>query len=102
MRTSPQGKPREIGSNKLDKYLNVSDHELISAKKKKKQTPWSESASELYRPSDCRLSVKLVPSFEDRGCHVVSATDPCGRILGILDRKSYFFYQVVPQLCSRG
>jgi hypothetical protein len=26
--------------------------------KKKKQTPWSESASELYRPSDRRLSAK--------------------------------------------
>jgi hypothetical protein len=26
-----------------------------------KKTPWSESASELYRPSDRRLSAKLVP-----------------------------------------
>jgi hypothetical protein len=25
---------------------------------KKKQTPWSQSASELYRPSDRRLSAK--------------------------------------------
>jgi hypothetical protein len=25
---------------------------------KNKQTPWPESASELYRPSDCRLSAK--------------------------------------------
>jgi hypothetical protein len=24
----------------------------------------------------CRLSTKLVPTFADRGCHVVSATDP--------------------------
>jgi hypothetical protein len=31
------------------------------------KTPWSESASELYRPSDRRLSVKLVSNFEDRG-----------------------------------
>jgi hypothetical protein len=28
------------------------------AQQTKKQTPWSESASELYRPSDCRLSAK--------------------------------------------
>jgi hypothetical protein len=28
-----------------------------------KITPWSESASELYRPSDRRLSAKLVPTF---------------------------------------
>jgi hypothetical protein len=33
-------------------------------------------SSELYRPSDRRLSAKLVPTFADRGCRVVSATDP--------------------------
>jgi hypothetical protein len=30
-------------------------------------TPWPEAASELYRPSDSRLSVKLVATFADRG-----------------------------------
>jgi hypothetical protein len=49
-------------------------------------TPWPQSASELYRPSDLRLSAKLVPTSADRGCHVVSVTDPYGRILGFLDR----------------
>jgi hypothetical protein len=34
---------------------------------KKKDTPWPESASELCRPSDRRLSAKLVPTFADRG-----------------------------------
>jgi hypothetical protein len=29
-----------------------------------------------------------VPSFEDRGCHVVSVTDPYCRNLGFLDRNS--------------
>jgi hypothetical protein len=38
-----------------------------------------QSASELYLPSDRRLSAKLVPTFADRGCRVVSATDPPGR-----------------------
>jgi hypothetical protein len=33
--------------------------------------------------SDCQL-------FADRGCHVVSVTDPCCRILGFLDRSRYF------------
>jgi hypothetical protein len=28
--------------------------------------------------------------FGDRGCHVVSVTDPYGRILGFLDRSRYF------------
>jgi hypothetical protein len=65
-------------------------------------TRWSESASELYRPSDCRLSAKSVPSFADRGCHVVNATDSYCRILGFLDRSRYYFFQVAPQLYSRG
>jgi hypothetical protein len=33
----------------------------------KENTPWPESANELYRPSDRRLSAKLVPTFADRG-----------------------------------
>jgi hypothetical protein len=53
-------------------------------------TPWSESASEQYRPSDRRLSAKLVPTFAARGCHVVSVTDLYGCILGFLDRNRYF------------
>jgi hypothetical protein len=32
-----------------------------------KQSPWPESASELYRPSDRSLSAKLVPTLTDRG-----------------------------------
>jgi hypothetical protein len=35
------------------------------------------------------LSVKLVPTFADRECHVVSVTDPYGRNLGFLDLDSY-------------
>jgi hypothetical protein len=45
-----------------------------------------QSASELYRPRDRRLSAKLVATFEDRGSHVVSVTDPYARILGFLER----------------
>jgi hypothetical protein len=30
-------------------------------------TPWLYSAMELYRPSDRRLSTKLVPTFADTG-----------------------------------
>jgi hypothetical protein len=46
-----------------------------------------QSAIELYQPSDRRLSAKLVPTFADRGCRVVSAADPYGRNLGFLDRR---------------
>jgi hypothetical protein len=35
----------------------------------KSANPWPESASELYRPSDRRLSEKLVPTFAVRGQH---------------------------------
>jgi hypothetical protein len=67
-----------------------------------KLTPWPYSVSELYRPSDRRLSAKVVSTFADRECHVVSVTDPYGRILGFLDRSRYFFFEVAPQLYSRG
>jgi hypothetical protein len=52
----------------------------------KNKTPWPQSASELHRPSDRHLSTKLVPTFADRGCRVISVTDPYGRILGFIDR----------------
>jgi hypothetical protein len=54
-----------------------------------KQTPWPESEIELYRPRDRRLSVKLVPTFADRRCRVVSTMDPYGRILSFLDQSRY-------------
>jgi hypothetical protein len=38
-----------------------------------------------------------VLTFVDIECHVVSVTDPFGRILGFLDRSRYFFFQVAPQ-----
>jgi hypothetical protein len=67
-----------------------------------KRTPWPEFASELYRPSDRRLSEKLMPTFAHRGCHVVSVMDPYGRILDFLDRSRYVFFRSAPQLYSRG
>jgi hypothetical protein len=62
-------------------------------------TPRPESASQLYRPIGRRMSAKSVPGFAYTGCHVVSVTDPYGRILG---RSRYFFFQVAPQMYSRG
>jgi hypothetical protein len=47
-----------------------------------------------------RLQAKLVSTFADRECRVVSATDPHGRILAFLDPSRYFFFQVAPQLYS--
>jgi hypothetical protein len=41
-------------------------------------------------------------NFMYRECRVVSTTDPHGRILGFLDRSSYFFFQIAPELYSGG
>jgi hypothetical protein len=49
-----------------------------------------------------RLSAKLMPDFMDRKCRVVSAADPYGRILRFLDQNRYYFFQLAPQLYSRG
>jgi hypothetical protein len=51
----------------------------------------AEFASELYRPSDSRLSAKLVPTLADADCDVVNVTHPYGRILDFLDRSRHFF-----------
>jgi precorrin-6B methylase 1 len=45
--------------------------------------------------------IDIGPTFADRGCCVVSATDPLVVSLGFLDRSRYYFFQVAPQLSSR-
>jgi hypothetical protein len=44
--------------------------------------------SELYGLSDRRFLAKLVSTFADKGCRVVSAPVPHGFILGFLYRKN--------------
>jgi hypothetical protein len=78
------------GGEHIFKYFVVCGNRCILLQKKKKTSSMVESASELYRPSDRRLSAKWLPTFADRGCDVVSVTDPYGRILGFLDRLRYF------------
>jgi CBS-domain-containing membrane protein len=55
---------------------------------KKNSMVWVRART--IQPSDRRLSAKWLPTFADRGCHVVSVTDPNGRILGFLGRSRYF------------
>jgi hypothetical protein len=43
-----------------------------------------------YTEGDRRLSAKWLPTFADRKCHVVSVTDPYGRILGFIHGSHYF------------
>jgi hypothetical protein len=61
-----------------DSYVNIPSSQTY-------KTPWAVSTSELYRPSDRRLSAKLVRTFTDRWCRVVTAADLYGRVLGFLD-----------------
>jgi hypothetical protein len=60
-----------------------------------KKTQWSPLAN--YTD----LVAKSVPTFADRGCHVVSVTDPYCLILGFLYRSRYFFFQVALHLYWR-
>jgi hypothetical protein len=71
-------------------------------KQTNKQTPWSDSASELYRLSDRRFSAKWLPTFADKGCHVVSGADRYGPYSRVSRQEPLHFYQVAFQLCSRG
>jgi hypothetical protein len=66
-------------------FLRCGSGTTIRHKNNKNQTPWPESVSEIYRSSDRSLPAKLVPTIADRGCHVVSVTDPYGRNLGFLE-----------------
>jgi hypothetical protein len=59
--------------------IQTGTHCCISSRKQhrspNKQTPWPESQS------DRRLSTKLVPTFADIRCRVVSATNPSSCLL---------------------
>jgi hypothetical protein len=50
----------------------------LTSSYKLNKTLWPEFAS------DRHLSAELVPTFADRGCHVVSMMDPYGHILGFI------------------
>jgi hypothetical protein len=54
-------------------------------------------------PAEWLLLVGEVSTkFADRRCHMVSVMDPYDRILDFLARSPYSFFQVAPQLYSRG
>jgi hypothetical protein len=56
------------------------EDEVVEEKKQKTNSV----ARELYRPRGRRLSTKSVSTLADRGCRLVSATDPYGT--GFCDR----------------
>jgi hypothetical protein len=67
----------------------------------KKLRGLSPQANYTYRSTAASQRI-YCPLSADRGSHVNSVMDPHGRILGFLDRSRYFFFQVSPQLYSRG
>jgi hypothetical protein len=78
--------PSYLEFRAMGKIQKTNDSEHTS------KTPWPESASKLYRLSDRRSSGKLVQTFADIGCHVVSVTDPYGHIFCFLDQSRYFLF----------
>jgi hypothetical protein len=54
------------------------------------------SLQENYTDRATPLVDKVSANSADRVCHVVSVTDPYGRIMSYLDRSRYFFFQVAP------
>jgi hypothetical protein len=62
--------------------------EVLACQKYAKKNSVALVRERIILSSDRRLSVKLMPTFADRGCRVVSALDPHSLILGFLDQKN--------------
>jgi hypothetical protein len=82
-----EGRPGKLGTCSGN-YIAYA--EVCTKKKTKKKlhglsprANYTDRATAACRRSDCLL-------FADRGCHVVSVTDPYGRVLGFPDRSHYF------------
>jgi hypothetical protein len=66
-----------------------------------KKNSGAQSSSELYRPSDRRLSAKLMPTLADRGCRAVSATNPHGREIRFYRPDPRLSIQLAPHINTR-
>jgi hypothetical protein len=58
--------------------------------------------SELYWPSDRRLSVKVLPTFVDRGCYVVSTAYPLWLYSRISRPEPLLFLSSSSSSCAHG
>jgi hypothetical protein len=76
---------RRLTFNILHRRILGNNHRCENLKSYIKEPLLPDSASKLYRQSDCRLSAKLVSTFAGRECRVVSVTDPYGRFLALLN-----------------
>jgi hypothetical protein len=57
-----------------------------------------------YKQANFSAPVRERPPlvFADRRCYVIRVMDPYGRIVGFIDQSRCYFFQVAPQLYSRG
>jgi hypothetical protein len=70
--------PSSYDKDKDNTFLrNIYNH--IPDNKTNKKLRWFSPQANYTGLSDRRLSAKLVPTLADRGCRVVSATNPHGR-----------------------
>jgi hypothetical protein len=74
-------------------------HESFNKAKKKKKKKKHCDRFSLVSDIDQSTAeqAKLVPTFTDRACHIVSVTDPYGLILGFLDWSRHSLFQGAPQ-----
>jgi hypothetical protein len=82
---------------KVGNHKHIDNRKCMSYKKLKlKELNSVALVRERTRPSDRRLSAKLVPTFVDRGCRVVSATDPTAVFSAFYTGTATIFFQVAP------
>jgi hypothetical protein len=72
----------------MEKLLNEKLHNLWPLRNILKLNSVALVSKQTNRPSGRRLSGNLVPTFMDRGCRMVSATDPHD----FLDPKPLLFH----------
>jgi hypothetical protein len=69
-------------SGKLQVFLLPLKVQTLNVGRKERKRKEIKTSAALVRektiPSDRHLSAKFVPTFADRGCHAVRATDPHG------------------------
>jgi hypothetical protein len=82
-------------------YFEYHEANTIYDKYVKKKPPWPKSASELYRPSDRRLSAKLVPAFADRRMSRSQRGVSPTAVISVFRPEPLLFFQVATQLYSR-
>jgi hypothetical protein len=83
----------ETESNIRNVVFQLKDRTMVNLKKcaNKKKLNSMVWVRERTIPTERPLVVcEVIANFADRRCHVVSVTDPYGRIRGFLDRSRYF------------